>query len=216
MSKVVTRKCVPTSQQDYHKLLWYERDIMSYTDHFKYENMRDDPNSYFKNVKVVNFYIIHHECCGDKLVGTQKNYQTNESEHLADYAKKDAKVVLLAAFRKMRDDLRIKRELMMKNFGENFNCFFILQYQVKMIKKGACSTDNVNISFERRFCQEIQYRTVHYDHFHSLKNLTVEYQIFNNRINLIAPILTLIYIFMISSIEHMMTLMMILIFDFEK
>ena len=50
-----------------------------------------------------------------------------------------------------------------------------------MIKKGAFSTDNVNISFERRFCQEIQYRTVHYDHFHSLKNLTVEYQIFNNR-----------------------------------
>ena len=50
-----------------------------------------------------------------------------------------------------------------------------------MIKKGTFTIYNVNISFEQKFCQEIQYRIAHYDHYHSPKNPTVEYQISNNR-----------------------------------
>ena len=42
-----------------------------------------------------------------------------------------------------------------------------------MIKKGSFFIDSVNILVERRFCQEIQYRIAHCDHFHLLKNPTV-------------------------------------------
>ena len=50
-----------------------------------------------------------------------------------------------------------------------------------MIKKGTFSIGNVNISVEQKCCQEFQYRIAHYDHFHSPKNPTVEYQITNDR-----------------------------------
>ena len=75
--------------------------------------MHDDPDTYFKNAKVVNVDIINHECRGDKLTGTYKDYKTIKSEHLCN--------VLSAAFRNTRDDLRIKRDLMIKHFKENCN-----------------------------------------------------------------------------------------------
>ena len=40
---------------------------MTYFDYLKYKDMSDDPDRYFKNFQVVNFYINHHECRGDKL-----------------------------------------------------------------------------------------------------------------------------------------------------
>ena len=50
-----------------------------------------------------------------------------------------------------------------------------------MVKKGTFSIGNVNISVEQKFCQEFQHRIAYYDHFHSPKNPTVEYQITNDR-----------------------------------
>ena len=67
MSKIVANKHVPTYQEDYSKLPWYETDMMSYIDHMKYRSMCDNPNSYFSNVIVVNFDIINNECRGDKF-----------------------------------------------------------------------------------------------------------------------------------------------------
>ena len=52
MSKTVAGKYVPTYQEDYHKFHKYKRDMMSYIYHIKYKSMRDDPDTYFKNVKV--------------------------------------------------------------------------------------------------------------------------------------------------------------------
>lgn len=93
---------------------------MSFIDHIKYGNMRDNPDSYFKNVKVVNFDIINHECRGDKLIGPYKGYKTIKSEHLTNYPKNDAEVVLSAAFQN-RDDLWVKHDFMIKRFREYFN-----------------------------------------------------------------------------------------------
>lgn len=64
--------------------------------------MRDNPDSYFNNVKVVNFDIINHECRGDKLIGPYKDFKTIKSEHLTSYPKNDAEVVLSAAFQNRR------------------------------------------------------------------------------------------------------------------
>ena len=128
MSKVLSNKYFPTYQEDYSKLPWNERDMMTYIGHIKYRSMRDNHDSYFKNVKIVNFDIINHECHGDKLIGTYKDYKTIKSEHLTYYPKKEAEVVLSAAFRNKRDDLGIERDLMIKHFGRilmNWFCNFI-------------------------------------------------------------------------------------------
>ena len=69
MNKIVANKYVPTYLEDYYKLPWHERDMMSYIDHINYRTMRDDPHQYFDSVKVANFDIIHHECRGNKLIG---------------------------------------------------------------------------------------------------------------------------------------------------
>ena len=93
---------------------------MTYFDYLKYKDMSDDPDRYFKNVQVVNFYINHHECRGDKLQGTYKNYKTIENKHLNNYPKEEAKTDLSAGFRNKRDDQWVKRDVMIKHFKENF------------------------------------------------------------------------------------------------
>ena len=94
--------------------------MVSYIDHRKYKEMRDDRDHYFKNVREINFDIINHECRGDKLQGTYKDYKTIKNENLTNNSKEEAKVVLSTAFRNERDDLRIKRDLMINHFKEKF------------------------------------------------------------------------------------------------
>ena len=91
---------------------------MSYIDLIKYRTMLDDPDQYFDKVKIVDFDIIHHECPGDKLIGNYKDYKT--IQELNRYPKEKIKVVLSAAFRNKREDLWVKRDLMIKYFRENF------------------------------------------------------------------------------------------------
>ena len=107
MSKIFADSYVLKYQEDYFK--------------FKYKDMSDNLDSYFKNVKAVNFDIIHHECLGDELKGTYKDYRTIKNEHLANYPKEEAKTVLSAAFHNKRDDLWVKRDFIIKHFKEKFN-----------------------------------------------------------------------------------------------
>ena len=102
MSKLFESKYVPKNQQDYFKLPWYERDLINYFDHLKFKDVSDNPDNYFKNVQVVDFEIIHRECRGNKLQNTYKNCKTNESKHLDNYPKKEAKSILSAVFHNKR------------------------------------------------------------------------------------------------------------------
>ena len=81
-------KYLPKFQEDYFKLPWYKRDLMSYYNHLKYQEMIEDPNNYFKNKVVVNFDIIHHECRGDPLKKTYKEHKTIEKKDFKYYPKK--------------------------------------------------------------------------------------------------------------------------------
>ena len=118
---VYTNKHVRPYQEEYGKLSWHERDMMSYINDLKDKRMKDNPNGYFKIVEVLNSDIIHHECCGDKLKGTYKSYKIIECKNLEHYPKEDAKIVMSAAFRNQRDNLWIKRDLMLQHFKESFN-----------------------------------------------------------------------------------------------
>ena len=94
--------------------------MMSYIDHVKYKTMRDNPDQYFDDFKVVNFDIIHHKCCRDKLIGDYKENKTIKTEDLSRYPKKEAEIVLPAAFRNKKGDLRVKQDLMIKHFRDKF------------------------------------------------------------------------------------------------
>ena len=76
--------------------------------------MADDSDYYSKNIKVANFDVIHHKCCGNKLKGSYKDYKTIKNDN---YPKKRIKKLVS---RNKRDDLWIQRDLMLKYFKENF------------------------------------------------------------------------------------------------
>ena len=88
--------------------------------------MADDPDYYSKNIKVANFDVIHHKCCGNKLKGSYKDYKTIKNEDFNNYPKKESKNFLLAVSRNKRDDLWIQRDLMLKYFKENFWLIFVV------------------------------------------------------------------------------------------
>ena len=65
MAKFLGPSYIPKYHKNYFDLPRYERDLMTYYNDLKYQEMAGDFDYYFKNKKVVNFDIINHECCGD-------------------------------------------------------------------------------------------------------------------------------------------------------
>ena len=43
--------------------------------------MADDPDYYSKNIKVANFDVMHHKCCGNKLKGSYKDYKKIKNDN---------------------------------------------------------------------------------------------------------------------------------------
>ena len=54
------------------KYEWHEHDLMTYFDDLKYNEFAKDADSYFENVKLINFDIVHHECRGGKLQNPER------------------------------------------------------------------------------------------------------------------------------------------------
>ena len=61
---------------------WYEKDLMGYFDYLDYQDMLREPTKYFRDKKVINFDIIHHECKGDPLQANYQGYQTVKASDL--------------------------------------------------------------------------------------------------------------------------------------
>ena len=117
---IYANKYVPPYQEEYGKLHWYERNMMSYIDYLKYERIKNNADVCFKEVKIINFDIINHECRGDKLQRSYKDYKTIEGSHLTNYPKNESKIVMSGAFRNNRDDLWVRCDLMLQYFKETF------------------------------------------------------------------------------------------------
>ena len=75
MAKFLGSSYVLQYRKNYFDLPWYERDLMSYYDHLKYQEMEKDTNYYFKNKKVDHFNILNFECRGDRLEETYKEHK---------------------------------------------------------------------------------------------------------------------------------------------
>ena len=112
---------IPTFAVDYHKLPWYERDLMAYFDHLDYKQMSDNATKYFHDKQAINFDITHHECRGDKLDNSYKDYKPVKFDDLKNYPEKEKKETLSAIFRNAkRDDLWVQRDLMIDHFQKVF------------------------------------------------------------------------------------------------
>ena len=80
---------------NYFDLRWYERDFFGYFNHLKYQEMIKNPTNYFSRKKVVNFDVINHECCGDKLEDSYKEYKTIKKDEFRNFPEKGKKTLLL-------------------------------------------------------------------------------------------------------------------------
>lgn len=88
---LVGSKYVPKYYGHYFDSPWYKKDLMEYFNYCEYSEMTKDPTKYFEQKMVVNFDIIHHECRGDLLQGSCKNYQTVYSKDIKEYPENEKK-----------------------------------------------------------------------------------------------------------------------------
>ena len=97
MSKrpVLGNSYVPPFPPDYNKFPWYERDLVAYFNYLDYKEMADNPTKYFKDKQLVNFDIIQHKCCSDKLQNSYKHYKTVKEEDFKNYPGKKKKKFFL-------------------------------------------------------------------------------------------------------------------------
>ena len=76
-----------------------ERDFFSYLDQLKYEETVNNTDNYFRNVKVINFDLMHHECRGDPLEKDTKEHFAIQNKDFTKYPKTDKKAVIGSALR---------------------------------------------------------------------------------------------------------------------
>ena len=96
-----------------------ERDFFSYLDQLKYEETLKNTDSYLRNVKVVNFELIHHKCRGDPLEKDTKEYFSIENKDFAEYPKNDQKRVIGGALRNqnsVKQPIFIQKEAVLNYF----------------------------------------------------------------------------------------------------
>ena len=111
---------IPEYAKDYHSLPWYEKYLMRYFSYLDYKDMADNPDYYFDDKKVVNFEIIHHQCRGNPLKKTEKEHKTICADDFKNCPENEKSKTLYAVFRNKRNDLWVKRNLIIGYFKKFF------------------------------------------------------------------------------------------------
>ena len=96
-----------------------ERDFFSYLDELKYEETIKNTDKYFKEEKVINFYLIHHMCRGDPVEKDARKHISIQNTDFNKYPKPDKKKVVDGALRnpnKIQQQIFIKRETVLDYF----------------------------------------------------------------------------------------------------
>ena len=88
-------------------LSWYERDdLMTWYDQIKCKNFLRDTDQHFQQAKIINFGIIHRECCGEEVPkNLLRHYQTVNGKSISDYPTPKQNQILSSAFRTDRKDI---------------------------------------------------------------------------------------------------------------
>ena len=93
-------------------LKWYDWDgLMTWYNQCKCKDFLRDTNKNFEKAKIVNFDMIHCQCCGEELrEDLLKYYQTVNDKSVLQYPTSDQAKILSSAFRTDRDDIFFERK----------------------------------------------------------------------------------------------------------
>ena len=84
-NKIYAVKYIPRYQENCFELPWFERDLMTYVDHLKYQKCVKDSNDYFDRAKIVNFDIIHNRCREYSFTNSMREHKTIYSDDFVKY-----------------------------------------------------------------------------------------------------------------------------------
>ena len=119
--KFLGPKYIPEYGKDYFELPWYGRDLMRHYKHLDCKDMADNRDHYFKCKKVINVGFIHHQCRADPLNKSEKEHNTVVKEDFEKYLEREKEKTLAAVFCNKRDDLWVRRNLMIEHFFKKIN-----------------------------------------------------------------------------------------------
>lgn len=82
---------------------------------------------FFKEAKIVNFDIIHRECCREEVLkDLLKYYQTVNDESVSKYLAIEQNKILSSAFRTDREDILLKKKLKKKHINKKIKSKTVL------------------------------------------------------------------------------------------
>ena len=85
-------------------------------DALKCEEFLKDADSHFKTAQVANFDIIHHECRGDPLEGSYKEYQIANKKDMDKHSSNSKKKIVNSAIRCDKKDVLIDKKVPLDHF----------------------------------------------------------------------------------------------------
>ena len=102
--QILTNSYIPAKTKK-GKYEWHEHDLMTYFDDLKYNEFAKDADSYFENVKLINFDIVHHECRGGKLQNPEQYYKLIRNKDFENYEQHVQNNALSSAIKYERVDI---------------------------------------------------------------------------------------------------------------
>ena len=117
---LLTNSYIPTRLKKYNQQ--QDRfDLDDRLNQMKFDEIIENSDSYFENVKLSNFDLIHHECRGGELSFSKKHYQTLYKEKLnsefIDSKQKSSFISL--AIKCHRDDVIVEKRIIDEHFLKN-------------------------------------------------------------------------------------------------
>ena len=92
----------------------------------KFDEIIESSDSYFENVKLSNFNLIHHKCRSGELSFSKKHYQTLYKEKLNSefIDSKQKSSFISSAIKCHRDDVIVEKRIIDEHFLKNLEKFF--------------------------------------------------------------------------------------------
>ena len=94
------------------KYKWFEHNLMTYFDDFKYDEFVSDGDGYFANVQVINLDIIHQACRGSLLQNPENYYKTIRNQDFKNYEQNVKEKAVPTAIKTERDDIHVEHSVL--------------------------------------------------------------------------------------------------------
>ena len=125
---LLTNSYIPTRPKKYNQQ--QDRfDLDDRLNQMKFDEIIENSDSYFENVKLSNFDLIHHECRGGELSFSKKHYQTLYKEKLNSEIidSKQKSSFISSAIKCHRDDAIVENKIIDEHFLKNLEkkIFFV-------------------------------------------------------------------------------------------